>query len=747
MSYQAGGIRYDIEVSTVELLKAEMAVDKSVSKQTKSFLEIDRIVRNFEKTQRDLGRTIGETGIIFDRQGKVLVEQTNQYRAMTANAMKAHDSIGSLGGGISKTADGVRRANIDMTNMSYQLQDIAVQAQMGINPFMIAAQQIPQMLVGMGAAAAGIGAVVAVLGGLAMAFIDTSTNADKLAKSIENIKASITLGAGGLVTYTEEMERLGEISELVLGFKLQLLAVKAKESLGTTKDAIADVMDEFDDGTMMDFGDAMKYSSQIMADRFGEIAKYAKNLGVALGASGDEAKKLGKEFIEIIKAIETVDSVEEIDNLQIQLVKLVNQTGKASPELKKLVGEIFPLLDAARQSAAAMEVASGKTKALTGDAVAASNAFENMGQSMKAQLIELEEGSRAALEHSLILAKMDETQRKAILADYDKIQAIKAQRDEFARLNDEVEWFNEEMEQVAEQEAKRKEALAQRGQFIGLDENERFKLQQTQQHEILKQMLEEKLITEDEYLQRRNNLYKEADNELSVSFEALTNQAVGAFTQFVTGAKSGKEAIHDLASSILTQMIGAIVKWGYAELTRIATVDTAEKASAAANAATTSASVGAQVAMMSALAAQNAFAATAAIPIVGPVAAPAAAAAAAAASGALGSAALALAPMAGARQYGGPVSNGKAYLVGERGPEMFVPNGNGQIVSNGDMGGSGEITVIVNNNAPAKAYATVDEVNRIVKVEISDLSNQVQNNTGPFYRSLTQATNVRGRNG
>lgn len=101
----------------------------------------------------------------------------------------------------------------------------------------------------------------------------------------------------------------------------------------------------------------------------------------------------------------------------------------------------------------------------------------------------------------------------------------------------------------------------------------------------------------------------------------------------------------------------------------------------------------------------------------------------------------------GARQYGGPVSNGKAYLVGERGPEMFVPNGNGQIVSNGDMGGSGEITVIVNNNAPAKAYATVDEVNRIVKVEISDLSNQVQNNTGPFYRSLTQATNVRGRNG
>ncbi len=37
----------------------------------------------------------------------------------------------------------------------------------------------------------------------------------------------------------------------------------------------------------------------------------------------------------------------------------------------------------------------------------------------------------------------------------------------------------------------------------------------------------------------------------------------------------------------------------------------------------------------------------------------------------------------GARADGGPVSAGRAYLVGERGPEMFVPRGSGQIVPNG----------------------------------------------------------------
>jgi hypothetical protein len=31
------------------------------------------------------------------------------------------------------------------------------------------------------------------------------------------------------------------------------------------------------------------------------------------------------------------------------------------------------------------------------------------------------------------------------------------------------------------------------------------------------------------------------------------------------------------------------------------------------------------------------------------------------------------APVAGARALGGPVSSGKPYLVGERGPELFVP--------------------------------------------------------------------------
>lgn len=41
----------------------------------------------------------------------------------------------------------------------------------------------------------------------------------------------------------------------------------------------------------------------------------------------------------------------------------------------------------------------------------------------------------------------------------------------------------------------------------------------------------------------------------------------------------------------------------------------------------------------------------------------------------------------GTRAHGGPVSSGQTYLVGERGPEMFVPNVSGTIVPNNQMGG------------------------------------------------------------
>lgn len=56
------------------------------------------------------------------------------------------------------------------------------------------------------------------------------------------------------------------------------------------------------------------------------------------------------------------------------------------------------------------------------------------------------------------------------------------------------------------------------------------------------------------------------------------------------------------------------------------------------------------------------------------------------------------------RATGGPVSPGQPYLVGENGPEMFVPTSAGSVAPNGGSGGAGrDVNVAISINAPAQS--------------------------------------------
>jgi hypothetical protein len=55
---------------------------------------------------------------------------------------------------------------------------------------------------------------------------------------------------------------------------------------------------------------------------------------------------------------------------------------------------------------------------------------------------------------------------------------------------------------------------------------------------------------------------------------------------------------------------------------------------------------------------------------------------------------LAAVPGIAGKANGGPVSTGTPYMVGERGPELFVPSNSGTIVPNNALGG--DVNVVVN---------------------------------------------------
>jgi hypothetical protein len=71
-----------------------------------------------------------------------------------------------------------------------------------------------------------------------------------------------------------------------------------------------------------------------------------------------------------------------------------------------------------------------------------------------------------------------------------------------------------------------------------------------------------------------------------------------------------------------------------------------------------------------------------------------------------------VAPPIFARAAGGPVSSGQPYLVGEQGPELFVPTASGGIVPNGRSGVTQNIVIHVNGTAADVARQVSDEIMR-----------------------------------
>jgi phage-related minor tail protein len=69
------------------------------------------------------------------------------------------------------------------------------------------------------------------------------------------------------------------------------------------------------------------------------------------------------------------------------------------------------------------------------------------------------------------------------------------------------------------------------------------------------------------------------------------------------------------------------------------------------------------------------------------------------------------------RAEGGPVKAGGSYIVGERGPEMFVPNSGGRIVPNSNIGGS--TNVVVNVDASGSSVEGDEKRGRELGVLIS----------------------------
>lgn len=107
----------------------------------------------------------------------------------------------------------------------------------------------------------------------------------------------------------------------------------------------------------------------------------------------------------------------------------------------------------------------------------------------------------------------------------------------------------------------------------------------------------------------------------------------------------------------------------------------------------------------------------------------------------------------GAKELGGPVSPDKAFLVGERGPELFVPSGAGNIIPNNRLGEAGkEPRVVINNYTDAQPVVSHKDDGDGKTVEImirkikNDISSEIRDGRGQIPKALSQTFGLRRGN-
>jgi len=254
----------------------------------------------------------------------------------------------------------------------------------------------------------------------------------------------------------------------------------------------------------------------------------------------------------------------------------------------------------------------------------------------------------------------------------------------------------------AEQAKANKQLLGQVDPIAG--ENQAYQTEL----ENLKKLNDAKLLEEERYQELRTQAEQDHDDRLKqLEEERFRRQSAGnelimatlddiqqagtnAMVGLITGANNGKEAMQQLAGSMLNQVVGALVKVGIEQAKNFIMGQSMQATATAQGVAQAGALAGAY--------------------------APAAAAASVASFG--GAATAGLAAMAaavpamlgllGGRQYGGSVAPGGMYRINENGaPEVFnaangrqymLPNSRGEVVSNKDASGGSSPAVNVSVN-------------------------------------------------
>ena len=588
--------------------------------------------------------------------------------------------------------------------VSYQLQDIAVQAQMGTNAFVILGQQGPQLASAFGPGGAVAGALIAfgaILGGVLYNALTGTTAAMEELKEKANEVSDDIIGLGAAQQEYQRLiitEKIDEQKEALINLQEQLAGAERKyfdavhgvkrytetEAEFTKRTAEMAAQIEIARGTIESLESSLDSTSNTTSNLITKLQEQANTLG------------LTARQVAILEAVNAGASQEDVNRIHL----LYNKIEAHEREQKALKDK------AQEDKAASVRLENFNAKVdeqaqllqLTGDSLYLYQAQQAGATGADAQALAEKLKLNAELRESIRLKREQEQK------DESEAQAEKARIDN-----------------LRTQGASRLRQI----EINGLDERSAIREQAKDQLDELDQLKVKELQGEQAYWAARNNIIQQAQAEI----KELNNKEIEEEARKAAEKEKIRSQLNSnilgQASSFANQSL-AIIEQGFGK-------------ESAAYKAMFAAQQGLAIAQAIMATETSAAAALAPPPLgLGPVA------------GlpysniirGLGYASVGIiagqtvAGLTG-RALGGQVRGGESYLVGERGPELLTMGGSGRISSNDQLkaamsstNSSNETQVNVNFAIQANDTAGFDRLLQSRRGQIISMINQAVNDRG-----------------
>lgn len=344
----------NVKVST-ESIKTDQEVIKQARAKARSFQQAEK---RTEALTQEYTHMISRLGKTADEQ-----ERLNAIHRLGANATKEQiqqvdqmvAKYQQLRSQTTKTGTSFRNLRGISQNLSWQLADVAVQAEMGVDPVRILTQQGSQAAAAFGALGAAVGAALAILGStlgpVISKMLDTKSATQALKEAQENLSDIFDRSKYSIKGFSSELQELYELDKELAELEMTRAMLELDKTVNQGQKSILKTL-----GDIRRLGSEMEstgHKGRLAREVF--FSKMAKDFKISEAdlqklitatrefskATDGEVAPAAEKLGNIVKSIAADGKVsEEFRDSAIDVAKWAAEIGLSAKQVEKLKGAL-----------------------------------------------------------------------------------------------------------------------------------------------------------------------------------------------------------------------------------------------------------------------------------------------------------------------------------------------------------------------------------------------------------------------